>query len=238
MDAKEAGTPHVPRNALGERITVMIASDRQALIEAWIPRLMSEPGIELHAEPLTDPARVGHSVAQRLPSVLLLDKAMLDRLDGECIRTMRTFCANTFVLLLWDELSSGPVAHVLRHRFHGFLPMTSLPDMVVKAIRAVSQGELWLERAALAKAIAELLPGPRSIVAAKPLHSARSNAALTQREQQIVDLLRCGCTNKEIAHQLGVMEDTVKKHLQSVFSKLGVHRRALVALRPQPSAPN
>lgn len=238
MDAEETGTPDVPYNALAAPITVMVASDRQALLEAWMPRLMSEPGIELHAEPLTDPARVGYSVAQRLPSVLLLDKAMLDRLDGESIRTMRTFCESTCVLLLWDELSSGLVAHVVRSRFQGLLPTTSRPDMVVKAIRAVSQGELWLGRAALAKAIAELSPGPRSIVAAKPLRSARSNATLTQREQQIVDLLRCGCTNKEIAHQLGVMEDTVKKHLQSVFGKLGVHRRALVVLRPQPSVSN
>ena len=235
MDAKETGASHAPRSALAEPITVMIASDRHALLQAWMPRLMREPGIELHAEPLTDPARVGSSVVQRLPAVLLLDKAMLDRLDGESIGTMRTLCANTRVLLLWHELSSGLVADVLRNRFHGFLPTISPPELVVKAIRAVSQGELWLGRAALARAIVELLPGP-GIVAAKPPCPARSNASLTQREQQIVDLLRCGHTNKEIGHQLGVTEDTVKKHLQSVFSKLGVHRRALVALRPQPSA--
>jgi len=51
---------------------------------------------------------------------------------------------------------------------------------------------------------------------------------------QVVELLRRGCINKEIARELGIMEDTVKKHLQSVFAKLGVHRRALVALRRLP----
>jgi DNA-binding CsgD family transcriptional regulator len=56
--------------------------------------------------------------------------------------------------------------------------------------------------------------------------------ALTPREAQVVELLRNGFTNKEIARRLGVMEDTVKKHLQSVFAKLGVHRRALVVLHP------
>ncbi|HEU0201738.1 MAG TPA: helix-turn-helix domain-containing protein [Burkholderiaceae bacterium] len=55
--------------------------------------------------------------------------------------------------------------------------------------------------------------------------------SLTRREREIVELLRQGFTNKEIGRQLGIMEDTVKKHLQAVFGKLGVHRRALVVLR-------
>jgi DNA-binding NarL/FixJ family response regulator len=54
---------------------------------------------------------------------------------------------------------------------------------------------------------------------------------LTGRESQVVAHVRQGFTNKEIARRLGIQEDTVKKHLQAVFGKLGVHRRALVALR-------
>lgn len=172
-ERRESSTPRLPRP-----ITVMIASDGQALLLARIVRLMHEPGIDLHAESLTDPARLGYNIEQKSPVVLLLDKAMLDRLDGESIQTIRT----------------------------------------------------------LANAIADLLPASLGVVAAKSLHSARSSTTLTHREQQIVDLLRCGCTNKEIANQLGVVEDTVKKHLQSVYRKLGVRRRALVALRPHPAA--
>lgn len=217
-------------------ITVMIASDRQALLLAWTARLMREPGIELHAESPTDPARLGCSVEQKSPAVLLLDKAMLDGLVGESIQTIRALFENTRVLLLWDELCDGLIVDVLRYRFHGFLLTSWLPEVGLNSIRAVSRGELWLSRTALANAIADLLPASTCIAAAKPLHSARSSTTLTHREQQIVELLRFGCTNKEIANQLGVMEDTVKKHLQSVFCKLGVHRRALVALRPHPAA--
>jgi len=54
---------------------------------------------------------------------------------------------------------------------------------------------------------------------------------LTGRESQVVAHVRQGFTNKEIARRLGIQEDTVKKHLQAVFGKLGVRRRALVALR-------
>lgn len=59
---------------------------------------------------------------------------------------------------------------------------------------------------------------------------------LTGRESQVVAHVRQGFTNKEIARRLGIQEDTVKKHLQAVFGKLGVHRRALVALRRATSA--
>lgn len=72
----------------------------------------------------------------------------------------------------------------------------------------------------------------RTDLAAEPAQSpADATGTLTRREREIVDLLRRGFTNKEIARDLGVMEDTVKKHLQSVFGKLGVRRRALVVLR-------
>ncbi|MFH0341080.1 MAG: response regulator transcription factor [Chromatiales bacterium] len=54
---------------------------------------------------------------------------------------------------------------------------------------------------------------------------------LTKREEQIVRLLSQGLTNKQMARRLGIMEDTVKKHLQNVFGKLGVRRRTLVVLR-------
>jgi DNA-binding CsgD family transcriptional regulator len=58
-----------------------------------------------------------------------------------------------------------------------------------------------------------------------------ADSHLTGRESQVVAHVRQGFSNKEIARRLGIQEDTVKKHLQAVFGKLGVHRRALVALR-------
>jgi len=70
---------------------------------------------------------------------------------------------------------------------------------------------------------------PAPPAAALPVLGAIDN--LTGRESQVVAHVRQGCSNKEIARRLGIQEDTVKKHLQAAFGKLGVHRRALVALR-------
>jgi len=175
-------------------------------------------------------------VEHHLPKVLLLDKALLDGLDPLSLRRIHAQCPHVRVLLLWDEVCHGLVADVLRNRFHGFLLTTCLPEVGLKAIRAVCKGELWLSREALATVIANLLglTDPGDVGASVDALRVDASEALTPRELQVVALLRRGCINKEIARELGIMEDTVKKHLQSVFAKLGVHRRALVALRRLP----
>jgi DNA-binding CsgD family transcriptional regulator len=72
-------------------------------------------------------------------------------------------------------------------------------------------------------------PGPRPQILPGSLVTDRRQPC-TDREREIVDLLRHGMTNKQIAQQLGIMEETVKKHLQHIYDKLGVRRRALVML--------
>jgi Response regulator containing a CheY-like receiver domain and an HTH DNA-binding domain len=57
---------------------------------------------------------------------------------------------------------------------------------------------------------------------------ANNAAGCTCREQQIVGLLLQGMTNKQIAAELGIAEDTVKKHLHRAYKKLGIRRRALL----------
>jgi DNA-binding NarL/FixJ family response regulator len=217
-------------------IAVMIASGRQALHAAWCSMLACESGIDIKGGPVVDATSVATCVEQHLPNVLLLDKALLDGLDPRSLRRIRALRSHVRVLLLWDEICQDLVADVLRNRFNGFLLTTCVPEVCVKAIRAVSEGELWLSRASLVTAIVDLLglSDPGDVGASADGLRVGVTEALTPRELQVVALLRRGCINKEIAQELGIMEDTVKKHLQSVFAKLGVHRRALVALRPLP----
>lgn len=212
-------------------IAVMIASERRDLRAAWLSKLARVSGIEIRGEPL-DATCLAARVERYQPDVLLLDKALLDRLDPQSLQMIHAQTRRVRVLLLCDEPCPGLVADVLRNRFHGLLLGACLPEVCLKAIRAVSQGELWLSRQLMAEVITD---------AAWPLATAESGASsdpdrvlamdtLTQRELQVVARLHLGSSNKEIARDLGIMEDTVKKHLRSVFAKLGVRRRALVVL--------
>jgi DNA-binding NarL/FixJ family response regulator len=213
-------------------IPVMIASAREDLLKGLLPHLAGEQDIKVLGDPVVDPRLLSLCLEARQPGVLLLDKAIFDRLDPHELRKIHKRFPEVRVLLLWDEICRGLVEEILRRRFDGFLPTNCAPDAYVKAIRAVSRGELWLPRALLAKAISGLLHTPKRDNSVAENHRSHvADDSLTRREGQIVGLLRQGLTNKEIARQLGVMEDTVKKHLQSVFGKFGVRRRTLVLLR-------
>jgi DNA-binding CsgD family transcriptional regulator len=72
--------------------------------------------------------------------------------------------------------------------------------------------------------------GPRPPQALPGRPAIDTRRPCTDREREIVEQLRRGSTNKQIAHLLGITEETVKKHLQHIYDKLGVRRRALVML--------
>jgi DNA-binding NarL/FixJ family response regulator len=224
----------------GRPVTIMVLSDRAAVHAAWRAMLACEPGVEIKGVPVTDASCVAACVRRHQPGLVLLDMCLLDGLDAQSLRSIQAQCPRMRVLLLGDEAGPAAAVNVLRHRFNGFLSTACPREVCLKAIRAVIRGELWLSRSAMAHAIAGLMEPSRPVDAGASDDGLRADAfeALTPREVQVVALVRRGCINKEIAQQLGIMEDTVKKHLQSVFAKLGVHRRALVALREPARLPS
>ncbi|MDR7098836.1 DNA-binding NarL/FixJ family response regulator [Lysobacter niabensis] len=216
-------------------ITVMTASDRKALHARWLSMLGCGSGIEIAGEPVMDSTCLATCVERHHPRVLLLDKALADRLDPLSLRRIHQCRPQVRVLLASEQLYRSVVTEVLRKRFHGFLLTTSPPDLCLKAVRAVSKGELWLSRRLMAKVITD---STWPLEAGTPAGPERLHAmeTLSRRELQVVERLHRGCSNKEIARELGIMEDTVKKHLKSVFAKLGVRRRSLVIIQAPVSA--
>ena len=72
--------------------------------------------------------------------------------------------------------------------------------------------------------------------AAVDLASHNVASLCTARERQTLALVLLGMTNKQIAQDLQIAEDTVKKHLQHIYKKVGVHRRALLMCRAPAAA--
>lgn len=206
-------------------ITLMIASDRPPVVDALMPRLTREGDFKVVGDPVADPGVLLACLAERPPRLLLLDAIFLDRLGTQATRLHAEF-PGLNVLLLCDTVRPGLLEEIVANRFHGFVLADQL-DASVKAIRKVAEGELWLPRALLVRAVYDHLLTPADRHApngAGP--TAYTQVALTEREMQVVRHLRGGLSNKEIAQQLGVQEDTVKKHLRNVFRKIGIRRRA------------
>jgi DNA-binding NarL/FixJ family response regulator len=103
----------------------------------------------------------------------------------------------------------------------GYLSKNSSISRLFNAIKAVHNGELWIERQLIAKYFNGDITAD-SCLAGSP---EKIEQVLTPREQEILRILTQGATNKEIAEQLFICEKTVKSHLNSIFKKLNVRRR-------------
>ena len=105
----------------------------------------------------------------------------------------------------------------------GLILKESTTAEVIRAIRAVLAGELWVGRSI----VADLVEGLRRARAGigTPRHFG-----LTARQVDIIREVLGGSTNRDIATRLGIREDTVKQHLTSIYDKCGVSNRVELAL--------
>ncbi len=157
------------------------------------------------------------------PNVLLLDSDLGhgDAIDLIC--TLRDEYPQIRVLLFTGAyLAAEVVLRSLRAGAWGCLSKDEQFEVLLKAIRAVSQGEIWAPRRLLSQAFVERPVGK--------LCQEGSTQWLTAREQEICHHVARGETNKEIASRLFITEKTVKSHLHRIFHKLDVHHRVDVAM--------
>jgi DNA-binding NarL/FixJ family response regulator len=99
----------------------------------------------------------------------------------------------------------------------GILPPGADADLMKKALTAVFDGELWLERDMLMKILTSM-------------KNQEKRLGLAKREKEIVSHICQGFRNKEIAQKLNISEQTVKSHCNRIYKKLGVSDRLQLAL--------
>ena len=104
----------------------------------------------------------------------------------------------------------------------GVLSKDKSPNMLVRAITCVNEGEVWLDRFTTASLIRELSPGKRAV---KEDTDEKKIASLTEREREVIQEVGKGLKNKQIAEALFISEITVHHHLTSIYSKLEVADR-------------
>lgn len=115
-------------------------------------------------------------------------------------------------------------------RAWGLLPVDAGPGELAAAIRGLHEGLLVSFPALLEPALAHRAgwQGRETPLAALAEDESPLSAALTERESQVLQWLGRGLANKQIAAQLGISEHTVKFHISSIYTKLGVANRAEV----------
>jgi DNA-binding NarL/FixJ family response regulator len=213
-----------PIEADASAIRVAIAA-RPALYREALARLLAaEPGFALAGE-AADESGAAELLRSEGPRVLLFDYEALGPGSEQVITRLRHGAPQTRVLVLATRSGAETVQSVLRAGASGLVGKELNFRTLVRAVRAVAQGEIWANRLATARAL-ELLTTIPEYAARR----ARSDGALTRREAEIVTQVGLGLRNKQIAGNLKISEKTVRTHLNNVFRKLRMDNRIALAL--------
>lgn len=204
-------------------IDVMLVDDHKTML--WgLQRLLEGPnnGMRVIATATTvEEARM--ELANCAPDVVLLD---LD-LNGACsLDLLPLFLANeqTRVLIFTGSRDDALLERAIRGGARGLLRKDAPAELVIKAITKVSEGELWIEHAMMARVLNELT---RPSAPRKVDPEAQRLASLTAREHKIITSVVCGngAPNHLLAQSLFISEHTLRNHLVSIYKKLGVANR-------------
>ena len=194
--------------------------DDQAIVRTGLARILSpEDGFDVVAE-CADGRQAVEELPALNPDVVLMDirmpavdgiSATKQLLSGDrhlAVLVLTTFGEDE---VLWGAVEAGAAGFVLKD---------SSAEELIAAVRAVAGGGAWFDSAVAPR----LLDRYRRVVAPAARDVARLDL-LTDREHDVLRLMARGATNAEIAASLYVAEATVKTHVGSIFSKLGVRDR-------------
>lgn len=159
------------------------------------------------------------------PDILLLDVAM-PRLPGlEAMRAIMNGPSTAKILLLTSTITTQQIIEALQIGARGIVLKDALADHLQTAVRTVYGGDYWIG----GKRVVNLVSALHDLMelAAVPQHKTYG---LTPRELDVVGCIVEGCSNRDIAKQFSLSEETVKRHLSNIFDKTGVSTRLELAL--------
>ena len=209
------------------RIRVMIADDHP-IVRDGIRRLLAlEDDIDVVAE-----AADGREVLELLQNVevdvILLDLRM-PGMDGlTALQRLQSQEHKIRVIVLTASEDKNEFVQAMKFGCSGIVLKQTAPEMIVKSIRKVHAGEIWLDShttAAVMRQFATVGDGNSGAGS-----RGRERSPLSAREREIVALVAQGYKNKEMAEKMFISEQTVKNHLHNIFDKLGVSDRLELAL--------
>jgi len=206
----------------GGRIRVMLV-DAQRMVLSGLTRLIDDEKPQLAVvATATECARAVELAATATPDVVVLDVDLAMEKDADVVPDLING-RNTRVLVLSGARDRRHEAAILRGAC-GVVHKDETPELLIKAIKKVHEGQLWLDRFTTGKLFVEL-SRRKSQAPADP--AKRKLASLTEREQDVVRsvVTQPGADNKTLATSLHIGEHTLRNHLSRIYDKLGVPNR-------------
>jgi DNA-binding NarL/FixJ family response regulator len=197
-------------------VRVLVVDDHAMVRKGLVQLLSAAEGLEVVGEAANGREAV-EGAEQLTPDVILMDLQMPQMDGASATREIIGAGSRSQVLVLTSFSDAERIVDALDAGAVGYMLKDAEPDDLIAAVHSVARGDSPLH-----PRVARQLLTAR----ARP----RPGAGLTAREREVLELVRDGLANKQIARRLGISERTVKAHLGSVFNAIGVSDRTAAAL--------
>src|SRR5215813_4011958 len=213
------------------KIRIVVADDHPIFRDGLCKLLALEEDFEVVAQ-ASDGREVLEVLQQLEPDILLLDLKM-PGLDGlGTLQRLQQARNKTRVIVLTASDDKNEFVQAMKLGTSGIVLKQTATELLIKSIRKVHAGEIWLDSHTTAAVIRQFVAAEENPPMPQPVAAPRERerSPLSQREREIVALVAQGFKNKEMAEKMFISEQTVKNHLHNIFDKLGVSDRLELAL--------
>jgi two-component system response regulator NreC len=197
----------------------LVLADDHEIVRAGLRMLLeAQPDMDIVAEASSGKQAIELALAH-VPDVILMDVAMPDMNGMETTRQLRACCPTVAILALTIHEEEDYFFQMLDAGASGYVPKRAAPADLLKAIRTVYRGEVFLHTSVAGALVKDFLQRGG-------FEEEEEVRQLTAREEQVLRLIAEGLTNKEIGRQLGISHKTVARHRDNITQKVNLSSRA------------
>ncbi len=201
----------------------ILLADSQAIYRVGIRKVFAiEDDMRVVAQAENYPGLL--AAMERFPSdIVLLDGGMISGMP-DAIPEMVRRAPNAKLVVQVSENSEDFIVDLYRRGVRGVISRSISPDLLVRCIRKIAEGETWIDN----QSVSWVIEAYRA--QATTLTNPRLQPRLSPKELSIIACVTQGMRNKEIAYKIGTTEQVVKNYLRKIYDKLGVSDRLELAL--------
>lgn len=201
-------------------IRVLLVDDHELFMTGLSSLIQREPELTVIGQ-ATNKAEALSAAALR-PDIILLDLDLGEENSLDFLPELLTAGEGARIIVVTGVPDPELHLRAVRLGAMGVVLKIESASFLIKAIRKVYSGEVWLNNSLISTMMTELLRSPAS---KKADPETEKIASLTEREREVITLLAEGRRNKQIGERLFISEKTVRHYLTSIFEKLGVSDR-------------
>ncbi len=203
----------------------VIVADDHPVVRIGVRNVLAAHGhFSVVAEAENGLQAVAHSL-QLFPDVLLLDVQMPNTSGFDTLRQVAAGSPKTRVVLLTGSIEAESLAEAFNAGARGIVLKGALTEQIASALLAVFDGGYWAQGRRI-----DHLAGVLGELRSQSRKESNDRFNLTRRELEVIGLIVKGYSNRDIAKQFNLSEETVKRHLSNTFEKLNISTRLELAI--------